>query len=65
MERVLAGEQFAQAMYTLAFMHGTVGREGSYVSWQGLCDMHGLKLAGFESDCSQTDFEPNFYPSPW
>ena len=31
----------------------------------GFCDMHGLKLAGFESDCSQTDFEPNFYPLPW
>ena len=31
----------------------------------GFCDMHGLKLAGFESDCSQTDFEPDFYPLPW
>lgn len=45
-----AGEQFAQAMYTLAFMHGTVGREGSYVSWQGLCDS-GISNMASEGAC--------------
>ena len=31
----------------------------------GFCDTNGLKSIGFDSECDQTDFEPDFYPSPW
>ena len=31
-----AGEMFAQAFYTLAFMHGGLGTPGNYASWVGL-----------------------------
>ena len=31
----------------------------------GFCDLHGLKPIGFESECDQTDFEPDFYSSLW
>ena len=31
----------------------------------GFCDTHGLKPIGFDSECDQTDFEPDFYPSLW
>ncbi|MBQ9001457.1 MAG: molybdopterin-dependent oxidoreductase, partial [Eggerthellaceae bacterium] len=65
-----AGEQFAQAMYTLAFMHGTVGREGSYVSWQGLCDS-GISSMASEGACmggadvypDKPEPEPQHYPN--
>lgn len=65
-----AGEQFAQAMYTLAFMHGTVGREGSYVSWQGLADS-GISSMASEGACmgggdiypDRPEPKPTFYPT--
>ena len=65
-----AGEQFAQAMYTLAFMHGTVGEEGSYVSWQGLCDS-GISSMASEGACmggadvypDRPEPKPTFYPT--
>jgi anaerobic dimethyl sulfoxide reductase subunit A len=31
-----AGEQFAQAFYTLGLMHGGIGTPGNYVSWYGV-----------------------------
>lgn len=34
--KIPAGEMFAQAFYTLAFMHGGIGSSGNYVSWVGL-----------------------------
>ena len=65
-----AGEQFAQAMYTLAFMRGTVGREGSYVSWQGLCDS-GISSMAAEGACmgggdiypDKPEPKPQHYPT--
>lgn len=33
--KIPAGEQFAQAFYTLAFMHGTLGTPGNSVGWIG------------------------------
>ena len=36
--KVQAGEMMAQALYTFAFMHGKIGTEGNYVSWQGMGD---------------------------
>lgn len=65
-----AGEQFAQAMYTLAFMHGTVGKEGSYVSWQGLADsgissmaVEGLCMGGGDIYPDKPEPKPQFYPT--
>ena len=34
--KIPAGEMFAQAFYTLAFMHGGLGTPGNYASWIGL-----------------------------
>lgn len=34
--KIPAGEMFAQAFYTLAFMHGGLGTPGNYASWVGL-----------------------------
>ncbi len=34
--KIPAGEMFAQAFYTLAFMHGGMGTPGNYASWVGL-----------------------------
>lgn len=34
--KIPAGEMFAQVFYTLAFMHGNVGKPGNYASWTGL-----------------------------
>lgn len=34
--KIPAGEMFAQAFYTLAFMHGSIGKPGNYASWVGL-----------------------------
>jgi len=34
--KIPAGEMFAQAFYTLAFMHGDIGSPGNYVAWSGL-----------------------------
>lgn len=45
-----SGEQFAQALYTLAFMQGGIGIEGNYVSWQGLADS-GISDMAVEGPC--------------
>lgn len=34
--KIPAGEMFAQAFYTMAFMHGGLGTPGNYASWCGL-----------------------------
>lgn len=34
--KIPAGEMFAQAFYTLAFMHGGLGTPGNFASWIGL-----------------------------
>ena len=33
--KIQAGEMMAQAFYTFALMHGGLGKEGNYASWQG------------------------------
>jgi len=34
--KIPAGEMFAQAFYTLALMHGGIGKPGNYMGWIGL-----------------------------
>ena len=51
--KIPAGEMFAQAFYTLAFMHGNFGTPGNYVSWVGLHEGMSVSpycMAGDSSD---------------
>ena len=51
--KIPAGEMFAQAFYTLAFMHGGMGTPGNYASWVGCtkaCSLAPYCMAGDSSD---------------
>lgn len=56
--KIPAGEMFAQAFYTLAFMHGNVGTPGNYASWVGLAE--GMSTLPFvvAGDASSADLNP-------
>lgn len=41
--KIQAGEMMAQAFYTFALMHGGLGKEGNYASWQGQEEVAGGK----------------------
>ena len=45
--KIPAGEQFAQAFYTMALMHGGIGTPGHYMGWSGIKDFtSGTTFAG-------------------
>ncbi|WP_302964274.1 molybdopterin-dependent oxidoreductase [uncultured Adlercreutzia sp.] len=56
--KIPAGEMFAQAFYTLALMHGSMGTPGNYASWVGLCE--GMSAAPFcmAGDSSSAELNP-------
>ena len=57
--KIPAGEMFAQAFYTLAFMHGGMGTPGNYASWAGLHE--GMSLAPY---CMAGDSSDGFKKNP-
>lgn len=57
--KIPAGEMFAQAFYTLAFMHGGMGTPGNYASWVGLHE--GMSLAPY---CMAGDSSDGFKKNP-
>lgn len=57
--KIPAGEMFAQAFYTLAFMHG-VGTPGNYASWMGL--VSGYAGAGDWINAEANPVNPLFPP---